>query len=176
MNFGCLLARNILPEIAGLAHYAQELAGDAPLPRRSLFNPADIAAIADYVYMVEVLREENDYLFGYSGARMQALCGADLGGMRLSEVGDPALRRSQRETYDHVVEAGQPLYMRGYYVWSQKSVPIERLLIPMTTDDGVLNAICGMSIPEVAHIDLEKYTGSGPARLVREDELMRWAG
>lgn len=174
MKLGCLFARRIHPEIAGLAHYASELAGDAALPRRSLFDPARIPGILDYVYMADIL--EDDYFFSFFGERMPVLYGADLGGTRLSEMEDPALRHSLRKTYDCVVQTELPLFMRGYYIWSHRSVPIERLLIPMTSDEGVLSAICGISVPEVAHVDLEMYTGHGPARLVGEDELMQRTG
>jgi len=173
MNFGCLFSRYLHPEIAGFARYMCDLAGDDPLPRASLFNPGDIASIVDYVYTARYLPGENDYLLGYSGNCMHLLFGADLGGMRLSEVGDAILRQSQHDSYDRVIRTHLPLYMRGYYVWPNgKSVPIERLLVPMVDEDGHANTICGISIPGVAEVDLAMYTGQGPARLVGEDELM----
>jgi hypothetical protein len=65
------------------------------------------------------------------------------------------------------------MFMRARYAWSgRKYVSIERLLIPMAADDGKLNSICGISIPEVADVDLEMYAGKGPAKLVGEDELL----
>lgn len=173
MNLGSLFSRYLHPEIAGFARYMCDLAGDDPLPRASLFNPGQIASIVDYVYTARYLPEKNDYLLGYSGSRMRLLFGADLGGLMLSEVGDPILRQNQRESYDRVIRTHLPLYMRGYYVWPNgKSVPIERLLMPMVDEEGRANTICGMSIPEVAEVDLAMYTGQGPARLVGEDELM----
>lgn len=172
MKFGNLFARYIHPEIAGLARYAGELAGDEALPRRRLFEPMQISGILDFVYLIEFLPEENDYFFSLSGSRMGALFGADFGGHRLSEMGDTVMRESLRTSYDRVIKTRQPLYMRGYYVWPQKSVPIERLLIPMVSDEGDVNAILGISVPGVADIDLELYTGEGVAQLVGEDELM----
>lgn len=173
MNLGSLFSRYVHPEIAGFARYMCDLAGDDPLPRASLFNPGKIASIVDYVYTAQYLPEEDDYLFSYSGNCMRLLFGLELGGMHLSEVGDPLLRRGQRASYDRVIRTHLPLYMRGYYVWPNgKSVPIERLLIPMVNDDGHPNTICGISIPEIAEVDLAMYAGQGPARLIGEDELM----
>jgi hypothetical protein len=66
--------------------------------------------------------------------------------------------------------------MRARYAWpGKKSVSIERLVMPMAADDGEINAICGISIPEVADVDIEMYTGQGPARLISEDDLMLMA-
>jgi Uncharacterized protein conserved in bacteria len=173
MNFGNLFARNIRPEITGLARYALELAGDDPLPRRSTFDPHRIWAICDYIYLLEYLRDQNDYYCSYSGHGMPVLFGYELNGMHLSQFPDPELGMALRRTYDRVVETKKPLFMRARYTWTgRKSIAIERLLIPMAADDGELNSICGISIPEVAYIDLQKYAGRGPARLVSEDELM----
>lgn len=173
MNFGNLFARNIRPEITGLARYALELAGDNDLPRRSLFDPQQIWAISDYTYLIDVLRDQNDYYCSMWGGRMNVLFGYGLLGKHLSELEDPDLRMALCKTYNRVVETQKPLFMRARYSWAgRKSIAIERLLIPMADDHGELNSICGISIPEVADIDLEMYAGHGPARLIGEDELM----
>jgi len=177
MNFGILFARHIHPETAGLARYAQELAGDAPMPPRRRFNPDDLGAIRNYIYMIEVLRPENDYFFSMSGCRMRILFGMDLAGTRLSDLGDFELRQALCKTYDCVVATAKPQFMRAEYIWPmRKFVPIERLLVPLADDDGQVCAICGISVPEIADIDLEMYAGHGPAMLVREDSLMLDAG
>lgn len=176
MNFGNLFARNIRPEITGLARYALDLAGDNPLPLRSAFDPRRIWAINDYVYLIDVLRDENDYYCSLWGGRMNALFGFSLLGMRLSEMEDPDLRKALCKTYDRVVESEKPLFMRARYAWPErKQIAIERLLIPMAADDGILNTICGISIPEVADVDIEMYAGHGPAKLIGEDDLMLMA-
>jgi hypothetical protein len=176
MNFGNLFARNIRPEITGLARYAQELAGDNEMPRRSEFDPSRIWAICDYVYVFDYLRDQNDYRGSYSGARMPTLFGYELMGVLLSEFPDPELGMALRRSYDRVVETKKPLFMRARYAWpGKKSVSIERLVMPMAADDGEINAICGISIPEVADVDIEMYTGQGPARLISEDDLMLMA-
>jgi hypothetical protein len=176
MNFGALFARHIHPEIAGLAHYACELAGVDKLPRRRDLDLNRISSLRDYIFLIEILPDENDYYFSQSGSRMGTLFGTDLAGTHLSEMSDTLLRQSLRKTYDRVVETKQPLFLRGRYVWQDKSVPIERLLIPMVGDDGRVNSICGISIPEIADVDLEMFAGQGPARLVSEDELMLECG
>jgi hypothetical protein len=173
MNFGNLFARNIRPEIAGLAHYAMELAGDSDLPRYSAFDPHRVWAICDYIYLLDVIDNGNDYYCSFSGKRMAVLFGYEFKGVRLSEFPDPELGMALRRTYDRVVETHNPSFMRARYAWPEKkSIFIERLLIPMAADDGQLNAICGISIPEVADVDIEMYAGHGPARLISEDDLM----
>jgi hypothetical protein len=173
MNFGNLFARNIRPEITGLAHYAMELAGEEDLPRRSQFDPQRIWAICDYIYLLDVIDNGKDYYCSYSGRRMAALFGYEFKGVRLSEFPDPDLGMALKRTYDRVVQTHSPLFLRARYAWPErKSIAIERLLIPMVADDGQLNAICGISIPEVADVDIEMYSGRGPARLISEDDLM----
>lgn len=173
MNFGNLFARNIRPEITGLARYAMDLAGEEELPRRSRFDPQRIWAICDYVYVFDYLRDQNDYRCSYSGARMPALFGYEFKDVRLSEFPDPDLVAAMKRTYDRVIETHSPLFMRARYAWPEKkSIYIERLLIPMADDSGQMSAICGISIPEIADVDIEMYTGQGPARLVSEDDLM----
>lgn len=178
MNFGNLLARNVRPEIIGLARYVTELAGDERLPRRSRFNPSCVRAVRDYIYLIKILRDEHDYFYdSLQGRRMPVLFGCDMEGKRLSELKDADQRMALRRTYDRVVATEQPLFLRARYRWPhRKSIAIERLLIPMASDDGVLSAICGISIPEVPDIDLEMYAGQGPAHLVSEEECMLLAG
>jgi hypothetical protein len=177
MRFGNLFARSIHPETAGLVYYIQELAGDADMPRRSQLDLSRLGLITHYLYLVDVLQQEDDYRFSFWGSRMTILFGNDLHGRRLSDIADLDVRDSVRQTYDHVVETGEPLFMRAEYAWpGGKYVPIERLLLPMATDDGQLGAICGVSVPDIADADLEMYAGYGPARLLNERELMLRAG
>lgn len=173
MDFSGLFARPIHPELAGLARYMLELAGDEPLPRRSQFEFSGVSRLTACMFLVEVLPDDNDYYFSYSGELMPALFGGvDMGGLRLSEAGDPDLYQTLRKTYDRVVTTGLPLYMRGHYVWPTKSVPIERLLVPLAGDDGGVAAICGIVVPDILESDLDRFAGSGPARLVGVDELV----
>lgn len=176
MNFENLFARHIHPGIAGLARYTAEIAGKKKLPRRSQFDPSRVASLLDYMYMVDVLFDVQDYYFSYSGWRMATLFGIDLSGRLLSEIESVFPEASIRDTYDCVVATGQPYFMRGHYTWPGKSVPIERLLIPMTDAAGTLDTICGLSIPAIADVDLEMFVGHGVARLICDDELLLKAG
>lgn len=177
MKFGNLFARPIHPETAGLAHYSQELAGNADMPRRSQLDLRRLGVITHYLYLVDILKPENDYRFSFWGSRMTILIGYDLNGKCLSDVSDPTVRESVHRTYDRVVETRKPLFMRAEYAWpGGRYVPIERLLIPLASEDGRLTAICGASIPDIADADLEMFAGYGPARLLSEEELMLQAG
>lgn len=170
MDFSALFARNIHPDIAWLARYHLHLAGNDPLPRRSRFRPPYAPTVLGYVFLIDVLPEDNDYYFSLFGERIAVLYGTDLGHRRLSEIGDAMLRTSLRTTYDRVVATHLPLYMRGRYAWPDRSIPIERLLVPMADDDGRLSAICGISVPHVPDEELEFRAGHGPAQLVGDDE------
>jgi hypothetical protein len=172
MNFKCLYARHIHPEIFGLAQYANELAGDADLPKRSQFNPSCISAILPYVFLVDRQPDLDDYVFRICGEQMWSIFGVDLTGMRLSEVPNYAVQTCMRNTYARVLETHTPLFMRARYLWPDKSLSVERLLVPMTNDAGLVAAICGIVVPDVAAVDLDKFRGEGPAQLVCDEELM----
>ena len=177
MKFGNLFARQIHPETAGLARYIEELAQNEDMPRLSQLNLRRLGVITQYLYLVDVLRQENNYRFSFWGSRMTILIGYDLREKCLSDVVDPEIRQSVWRTYDRVVETRKPSFMRAEYAWpGGKYLPIERLLVPMASDDGVLSAICGISVPDIADVDLEMYAGYGPARLISEKELMLKAG
>lgn len=173
MDFSNLFARDIHPAIACLARHACAAAGDAPMPYRSRLQAQHIADILGEIFLIDVLAAENDYYFGVFGRKVAKLYGTDLLGKRLSEIGDAALRRNLRITYDRVVDSHLPLYMRGRYVWPDASITIERLLLPMADDDDQLTAICGISRPlDVSYDDLDGRVGSGLAQLVGDDELI----
>jgi hypothetical protein len=171
MNFSLSFDDAVHPRISELALYCAELSGEGTLPRRSLFRPKRVAPVITYLFLMDVLHEEGDYRFSLFGSNMAILYGADLTGKRLSEFGDASKRAELRETYDHVVTSGKPLYIRGRYEWPEMAIGIERLLVPMTDDTGQVTSILGLAIPNVSQDALLFFAGHGAARLVI-DEVM----
>lgn len=173
MDFTGLFARDIHPDLAELARYAHELTGEGRLPYRSKFDPHRACERSGYVFLIELLPEENDYFYSHCGERLAVLFGTNLNRKRLSDISDPVAQQALRRSYNRVVENNLPLYMRGHYAWPNKLVRVERLLIPMTDDDGRLNSICGLAVPYgINDADLESLVGEGPAHLIGDDELV----
>lgn len=165
MNFEPLLAASVHPAIADAARYFQTLAPGNALPKRHDFRPNRVPGLLGYYFLVDVIKGGKDYRYGIAGEHMALLFGTDATNMRLSELGDDALRARIKATYDAVVANRVFHYVRGRYTWSERSVAIERLLVPMTDADGNLNTILGLSVPDTQLETLNLLAGIGAAVL-----------
>lgn len=172
MNFEPLLQRPVCRALADLARYFQDHAPGEALPRRTDFRPTAVRALLGYYFLIDVIDGGADYRFALTGEHMTSLYGADIARLRLSEFGDAKLRASLQQTYDAVVATRAFHYVRGRYVWTDKSVEIERLLVPMAGADGTLATILGIVVPahptEHAHL----FSGIGAATLEIEDQIV----
>ena len=171
MDFGKLYDRPVHAEIAGFAQYCLDLAGDRELPRRSDFDPCKVLPMLGNVYLLEVTPDGKDYYPSLFGVHMAVLYDSDLSQVPLNEFRNADLRDALRKTYDEVTASGKPLYMRGKYVWPDKSVGFERLLVPMAGDSAGVTAILGMTILDASDESLETFEGSVPATMVPEETL-----
>jgi Uncharacterized protein conserved in bacteria len=157
-----------------MARYADELAAGAPLPDRTHISIdfSRIDALLDSVFLVDVEAGGEDYYFKYFGETMHILCGINLCGHHLSEIADPGMRQSFKASYDTAIAARAPVYVKGYYAWADTRIPIERLVIPITGEEGVITALCGVSVPTVAGDDIRHLVGKGPATLCGNDQIL----
>ncbi len=165
MNFAPLLSASIHPAIADAARYLQTLAPGDALPKRRNFRPNRVPGLLGYYFLLDVLDNGEDYRYALAGEHMALLFGTDATNMRLSELGDDAQLARIRDTYDAVVATRTFHYVRGRYTWPERSVGIERLLVPMTDDDGTLNTILGISVPDTQLDMLNLLAGIGAAVL-----------
>lgn len=168
MNFEPLFERQIHPGIARAAQYFLDISHDRELPRRRDFRPTNVRSILGYVFLIDVL--PSDYRFSLFGEHMAMLYGTNLSNTLLSVVGDEKLRGFLRKTYDAVVAARSFQYLRGRYTWPDRSVPIERLLVPMADDAGKLSTIFGLTIPDIPNGTLVLSAGEGAAMLEIDTE------
>jgi hypothetical protein len=172
MNFEPLLQRPVYRAIADIARYFHDHAPGDALPKRSDFRPTAVRALLGYYFLIDVIDGGADYRFALTGEHMVALYGADIAHLRLSEFGDDALRASLKQTYDAVVATRAFHYVRGCYVWADKSVEIERLLVPMGGADGTVTTILGIVVParptEHAHL----FSGIGAGTLQIDEAVV----
>lgn len=171
MDFAPLLTRPLHPAIAAAARHCHEISAGLELPRKQDFRPTLLRDYIGYLFVVNVIAGEHDYYYSLGGAHMALLYGADLTNNRLSEV-DPQVSKSFFETYDAVVASRSFLYVRGRCNWPDRSVEVERLLVPMTGKDGTLDTIIGLAVPNVPTDMLMLYTGIGTAVLSIEERLI----
>ncbi len=168
MNLEPLFQQQIHPGIARAAQHFLDISQGRELPRRSDFRPTKVRSILRNVFLVEVL--PGDYRFSLFGEHMSMLCGANQTNKHLSELGDEKLRGVLFKCYDAVVAARSFQYLRGRYVWPDRSIRIERLLVPMADDAGKLSSIFGVTIPHVSEGTLILQVGDSASTLEVDTE------
>jgi hypothetical protein len=74
--------------------------------------------------------------------------------------------------YDGIVASRSFHYVRGRYTWTDRSIPIERLLVPMADNQGQLKSIFGLTIP-VEPVDdfVIVFAGVGSASFEVDDVM-----
>jgi hypothetical protein len=161
MNFEPLLSGPVHPVIAEVARYFRTLAPGDALPRRHAFRPSHVRHALGYIFIVDVL--PGDYRWDLVGEKVGILFGTNRQDSLLSTL-PPDLRNLLKPMYDGVVASRAFHYCRGRYTWPDRSVPIERLLVPMTDDQGRVASIFGVTIPTLPLDDFViVFTGNGAA-------------
>lgn len=169
MNFEPLLAKPVHPAIAEVARYFQTLAPGDALPRRHAFRPTHVRHALGYIFIVDVLAD--DYRWNLIGEKAGILFGTNRQGSLLSGL-PTELRNVLRPMYDGVVASRSFHFARGRYTWPNRTLPIERLLVPMTDDQDRLTSVFGVTIPDEPLDDFDLVlTGKGAAGL-EIDEIM----
>lgn len=164
MDFSALYEKAVDPRIEKAARYFEGLAPGTALPRRHDFRPEKVRDLLGFIFLIDILPEENDFHFSLFGVHMAVLYGADLSNRKLSEIRNPAQRDALRQSYELVVATQNFVYLRGHYAWFNRSVGIERLLVPMCDNDGKLTTIFGLAVPDIPADMLIVYTGNGSAK------------
>jgi hypothetical protein len=162
MNFEPLLAGPLHPVIAEVARYFQTLAPGDALPKRHDFRPNHVRHALGYIFLVDVL--PGDYRWDLVGEKVGILFGTNRQDTHLSTMHPIELRNLLKPMYDGIVASRAFHYCRGRYTWPNRSVPIERLLVPMTDDQGQVTSIFGVTIPTLPLDDFViVFTGDGAA-------------
>jgi hypothetical protein len=148
MDFEPLLSVPLHPAIAEAVRYFQVLAPGDTLPKRHDFRPTRVPGLFGFYFLLDVLEDGKDYRFSLTGERVSLLFGTDGTHKRLSEIGDEPHCARLKKTYDAVVASRSFQYVRGRYVWPERAINIERLLLPMASNDGHLDTILGVTVPD----------------------------
>ncbi len=173
MHFDDLVESGGRPELIRMAEYCDRLAGSRTMPRCRDISLCEVLWALGHIFLVDVLRDEDDYLFTLFGDAMKKMYGADFTGLRLGTVGNANLRNLLRATYNAVVATQTPLYLRGKYCWPTQEIDVERLLIPLADDRGHMVTILGVVYTNVPDEFLLQFAGNGPALFVPSDRKKR---
>ena len=151
------------PELIRVAEYCKHLAGSRVMPRLRQLSLTDMLWVLEHIFLVDVLRDEDDYRFSLFGNHVRKIYGTDFSGKLLSSVNNANSRNLFRATYNAVVATQTALYLRGKYCWPTQEIDVERLLIPLADDNGHLSTILGVLYADIPEEALTQYPENGPA-------------
>jgi len=171
MDFEPLRQISIHPDMALVVRHLQAIASGNDLPKWLDFRPSQVRHALGYVFLIDVLPDQNDFRYHLLGEHILILYGLQATNKLLSELGYEAQFARLRDTYHAVVKARSFLYLRGRYDWPDRSVAIERLLVPMADGDGHLNFILGLTIPDAPTDQISVFAGLGPALLEIDEQI-----
>jgi hypothetical protein len=111
--------------------YWLEKRGERPFPARADIDPVHFRYILGYVTLVDVQREPRRYRFRLDGSILVELSGTDYTGRYLDDLPGEEYVTFVKDTYDHVVDSGQPFRYRKDGLFDQQHFSEETLILPL---------------------------------------------
>jgi len=111
--------------------YWLEKRGDRLFPAKAEIDPVEFPYILGYVTLVDVEREPRRYRFRLDGSILVSLSGTDYTGRYLDELPGPEYVAFILETYDRVVDSGEPLRYRKNELLDQQLFSEETIILPL---------------------------------------------
>ena len=106
--------------------YWLEKRGDRPFPAKAEIDPVEFSYILGYVTLVDVERDPRRYRFRLDGSILVSLSGTDYTGRYLDELPGEEYVAFIKETYDRVVDSGEPFRYRKNELLDQQRSPRRR--------------------------------------------------
>jgi hypothetical protein len=150
-------------------HYWRRLRGNAPLPRRSDFNPRDIPDLLPYITLVAI-----------AGDRFQVrLIGTEVH-RRIKRHFEPRMMLDELETgsylafltkvYSTVIAMRQPVASHTAYDSVQGQIFIQRLTAPFSDQHGELTQL--MSVMAFSHTPEQQNAAASSAEAVHSMQVI----
>jgi hypothetical protein len=105
--------------------YWLEKRGDRPFPAKAAIDPVEFPYILGYVTLVDVER------FRLDGSILVELSGMDYTGRYLNELPGEEYVAFIKETYDRVVDSGEPHRYRKNGLFDQQHFSEETIILPL---------------------------------------------
>lgn len=120
-----------------LAHWSS-LAADDHLPDYAALDLLDIAAHLPWVFHIDVLPEEDDFLIRMMGERLTKLLHQEFTGCRLSEIG--AAEARMRHLYTMTMTERRPVLCNGRFDATAPLgfLPAEGYILPFADGQGTI--------------------------------------
>jgi len=170
MDAAPLFDRETYPHLARLHDYCCSLAGADGLPRAEDFRPGDARWAIGWINLVDVIDGGADFCFRLFGSVCQSVYGANLTGVRLSQIESAGSFVGMSSDYAKIVRNRRTAYYPGRIIWPNgMELCFGRLLVPFADHDGdvcriVVATDCGMSAEDVIMM-----CGFGPPTVIAHD-------
>ena len=127
--------------------YWLEKRGDRPFPAKAEIDPVEFSYILGYVTLVDVERDPRRYRFRLDGSILVALSGTDYTGRYLDELPGEQYVAFILETYDRVVDSGEPFRYRKNELLDQQLFSEETLILPLGDNPPKVDRLVVAVIP-----------------------------
>ena len=111
--------------------YWLEKRGDRLFPAKAEIDPIEFPYILGYVTLVDVEHAPRRYRFRLDGSILVELSGMDYTGRYLDELPGEEYVAFVKETYDHVVDRGEPYRYRKNGLFDQQHFSEETIILPL---------------------------------------------
>ena len=131
-----------------LLAYWLEKRGDRLFPPKAEIDPVEFPYILGYVTLVDVERDpRRRYRFRLDGSILVALSGTDYTGRYLDELPGAEYVAFILETYDRVVDSGEPYRYRKHELLDQQLFSEETLILPLGDNPPKVDMLVVAVIP-----------------------------
>jgi hypothetical protein len=127
--------------------YWLEKGGDRPFPAKAEIDPVEFSYILGYVTLVDVEPSPRRYRFRLDGSILVALSGADYTGRYLDELPGAEYVAFIKDTYDRVVDSGEPHRYRKNGLFDQQHFSEETIILPLGDSPPVVDMLMVAVIP-----------------------------
>lgn len=134
-----------------LLRYWIRIRGDAPMPRRSAFDPVDIPRLLPNINLFEVVPPDNRLIARVVGTRIVEFYGGDYTGKYLDEIDFGSSRDAVLDHHRSALAAAVPMAF-DHDFWNVRGAlfAMERLILPLSEDgDRVSHLVAGLAFEEV---------------------------
>lgn len=135
------------PRLRRLFAYWLEKRGDRPFPAKAEIDPVAFPYVLGYVTLVDVERSPRRYRFRLDGSVLVALSGSDYTGRYLDELPGEEYVAFIKETYDRVVDSGEPHRYRKNGLFDQQHFSEETVILPFGDQPPAVERLVVAVIP-----------------------------
>jgi len=137
-----------------LLAYWLDKRGDRPFPTKAEIDPIEFPFILGYVTLVDVEHDPRRYRFRLDGSILVALSGTDYTGRYLDDLPGAEYVAFIRQTYDRVVDSGEPFRYRKHELLDQQLFSEETLILPIGDQPPQVDMLVVAVIPgDLPHSD-----------------------